>query len=155
HMQHAEEYRQKPAVGAYLRFVRYIAVFASILLLPLYYLFSVQPDMLPEALHFIGPEDAGSVPLLLQFLVAVLGMDMLRMAAIHSPSSLATALGLVAAILIGEVAVEVGWFSYEVILYIALAALGTYATPSYELSLANHIVRIALLFVTAMFGVYG
>jgi stage V sporulation protein AF len=155
HMQHAEEYRQKPAVGAYLRFVRYIAVFASILLLPLYYLFSVQPDMLPEALHFIGPEDAGSVPLLLQFLVAELGMDMLRMAAIHSPSSLATALGLVAAILIGEVAVEVGWFSYEVILYIALAALGTYATPSYELSLANHIVRIALLLITAMFGVYG
>ena len=155
HMQHAEEYRQKPAVGAYLRFVRYIAVFASIFLLPLYYLFSVQPDLLPGELAFIGPQEAGAAPLLLQFIVAELGMDMLRMAAIHSPSSLATALGLVAAILIGQVSVEVGWFSYEVILYIALAAIGTYATPSYELGLANHMVRIALLLVTAIFGVYG
>lgn len=155
HMQHAEEYRQKPMVGAYLRLVRYIAVFASIFLLPLYYLFSTRQDLLPSALSFIGPQDAGVVPLLLQFLLAEIGMDMLRMAAIHSPSSLVTALGLVAAILIGQVSVEVGWFSYEVILYIAVAVIGTYATPSYELSLANHITRILLLLVTAMFGVYG
>lgn len=155
HMQHAEEYRQKPMVGAYLRMVRYIAVFASVFILPLYYLFSTRPELLPTMLSFIGPQDAGVVPLLLQFILAEIGMDMLRMAAIHSPSSLATALGLVAAILIGQVSVEVGWFSYEVILYIAVAAIGTYATPSYELSLANHLTRIALLLATAMFGIYG
>jgi len=155
HMQHAEEYRQKPLVGAYLRIIRFIAVFASIFLLPLYYLFSVNQDLLPSALSFIGPAEAGVVPLLLQFLIAEIGMDMLRMAAIHSPSSLATALGLVAAILIGQVSVEVGWFSYEVILYIAVAVIGTYATPSYELSLANHITRIFLLLFTALFGAYG
>ncbi|WP_156290727.1 spore germination protein [Oceanobacillus salinisoli] len=152
HLQHAEEYRQKPLVGAYLRIVRYIAVFLSIFLLPLYYLVSVQPDYLPAGLQFIGPNEEGNIPLLLQFLFAEVGMDMLRMAAIHSPSSLATALGLVAAILIGQISVEVGWFSNEVILYIAVAAIGTYATPSYEMSLSNHIVRIVLLLITALFG---
>jgi len=155
HMQHAEEFRQKPLVGAYLRFVRFIAVFASIFLLPLYYLFSVNQDLLPRALNFIGPADEGVIPLIWQFLLAEIGMDMLRMAAIHSPASLATALGLVAAILIGQVSVEVGWFSYEVILYLAVAVIGTYATPSYELSLANHITRIFLLIITSLFGVIG
>ncbi|WP_042146506.1 spore germination protein [Paucisalibacillus sp. EB02] len=155
HLQHAEEYRQKPLIGAYLRFVRFIAVWASIFILPLYYLFSVNPELLPEGMEFIGPNEFGAIPILLQFLIAEIGIDMLRMAAIHTPTSLATAIGLVAAILIGQVAIEVGLFSYEVILYLAVAAIGTYATPSYEMSLANRIVRLFLLLATAAFGVVG
>lgn len=155
HMQHAEEYRQKPFVGAYLRLIRFIAVLASIFLLPLWFLFAEYPDMLPAQLSFIGPNEPGNVPLILQLIIIEVGIDMMRMATIHTPTSLATALGLVAAILIGEVAVEVGLFTNEVILYLAVAAVGTFATPSYEMSLANRIVRIYLLLATAMFGVYG
>ncbi|MYL60526.1 spore germination protein, partial [Virgibacillus halodenitrificans] len=155
HMQHAEEYRQKPLVGAYLRLVRFIAVMSSIFILPLYFLFSENPEILPDALEFIGPSEPGVIPLLFQFLIAEIGIDILRMAAIHTPSSLATALGLVAAIMIGQVSVEVGWFSYEVVLYLAVAAIGTYATPSYEMSLANRLVRIFLLLMAASFGVGG
>ncbi|MUV39637.1 Stage V sporulation protein AF [Lentibacillus sp. JNUCC-1] len=155
HLQHAEEYRQKPLVGAYLRIVRFIAVVASIFILPLYYLFSVEQDLLPATLSFIGPSESGQIPLLGQFLIAEVGIDMLRMAAIHTPSALATALGLVATILIGQVAVEVGLFSNEVVLYLAVATIGTYTTPSYELSLANRLVRIYLLLSTAIFGVLG
>ncbi|WP_212926074.1 spore germination protein [Oceanobacillus sp. J11TS1] len=155
HLQHAEEYRQKPTVGAYLRFVRFIAIFLSLILLPLYYLFTVQPELLSPALSFIGPEDTEAIPILVQFLIAELGLDVLRMASIHTPSSLGTALGLVAAIMIGEVSVQVGWFSHEVVLYIATAAIGSYATPSYELSMANRLVRLFLLFTTALFGVSG
>jgi stage V sporulation protein AF len=155
HLQHAEEYRNKPMVGAYLKFVRFIAVWASIFLLPLYYLFAIQPELLPPGLEYIGPDDTGEVPLIFQFLIVEIGIDMLRMAAIHTPTSLATALGLVAALMIGQVAVEVGLFVNEVILYLAVAAIGTFSTPSYELSLANRIIRIVLLIVTAVFGVYG
>ncbi|ALX48081.1 spore germination protein [Lentibacillus amyloliquefaciens] len=155
HLQHAEEYRQKPLIGAYLRFIRYFAVFASIFVLPLYYLFTVHPEYLPEGLSYIGLSEEGAVPVILQFLLAEIGIDVLRLAAVHIPSSLATALGLVAAILIGQVAVEVGLFSYEVVLYLAIAAIGTYATPSYELSLANRLVRMFLLVVTGMFGMTG
>src|SRR5690606_898691 len=82
-LQHAEEYRQKPLIGAYLRFVRFIAVWASIFILPLYYLFSTNPELLPEQLAFIGPNEMGTIPILIQFLIAELGIDMLRMAAIH------------------------------------------------------------------------
>ncbi|WP_112181310.1 MULTISPECIES: spore germination protein [Paraliobacillus] len=155
HLQHAEEYRQKPLVGAYLRFVRFIAVIGSIFILPFYYLISIQPALLPEQLAFFGPSETGVIPLLLQFLIAEIGIDMLRMAAIHTPTALATALGLVAAIMIGQVAVEVGLFSNEVVLYLSVAVMGTFATPSYELSLANRLVRILLLLSTASFGVIG
>ncbi|WP_270179277.1 spore germination protein [Alkalihalobacillus sp. CinArs1] len=155
HLQHSEEYRQKPLVGAYLRLIRFFAVWLGIFILPLWYLFASNPELLGENLQFIGTEDTGTIPIFLQFLMIEIGLDILRMATIHTPSSLATALGLVAAILIGQVAVEVGLFINEVILYLALAAMGTFATPSYELSLANRIVRIGLLILTAAFGVVG
>jgi stage V sporulation protein AF len=155
HLQHAEEYRQKPLVGAYLRLVRFFAVFASIFLLPLWYLFATNPDLLPKELSYIGVNDMGQIPLFVQFLTIEIGLDMLRMAAIHTPSSLATALGLVAALMVGQVAVEVGLLTNEVILYFAIAAIGSFATPSYELSLANRLVRIGLLIMTAAFQVAG
>ncbi|MBM7584668.1 stage V sporulation protein AF [Bacillus pakistanensis] len=155
HLQHAEEYRNKPLVGAYFRFVRFLAVWASIFLLPLYFLFAMQPELLPSNFQFIGPNETGEIPLIFQFLIIEAGIDMLRMAAIHTPSSLATALGLVAALMIGQVAVEVGLFVNEVVLYLAIVAIGTFATPSYEMSLANRIIRIVLLISTALFGVYG
>lgn len=155
HLQHAEEYRNKPLVGAYLRFVRFLAVWASIFLLPLWYLFAIEPQLLPDVLSYIGPNDTGELPLVVQFLMIELGLDMLRMAAIHTPSALATALGLVAALMIGQVAVEVGLFINEVILYLAIAAIGTFSTPSYEMSLANRLIRIGLLISTSIFHTYG
>ncbi|ASK61220.1 spore germination protein [Virgibacillus phasianinus] len=155
HLQHAEEYRQRPIVGAYFRIVRFFAVFISLFLLPLWYLFAEDPTLLPDAFSFIGLKETLAVSLLLQLLLVEIGMDILRMATIHTSTAMATSLGLISAVVIGQVAVEVGVFSNEVIFYIAVVAICTYATPSYELGLANRISRIAFLLVTAAFGVLG
>ncbi|RXI99459.1 spore germination protein [Anaerobacillus alkaliphilus] len=155
HLQHAEEYRQKPIIGIALRLVRFSAVWVSIFLLPLWLLLATNQNLLPETLAYIGPNETGSVPLLGQFIIAEIGIEMLRMAAIHTPSALATALGLVAAILIGQVAIDVGLFSPEVVLYLAVAAVGSFATPSYEMSLANRLIRVGLLVATGFFNVFG
>jgi stage V sporulation protein AF len=57
--------------------------------------------------------------------------------------------------MIGSVAVEVGLLTNEVILYFAIVAIGSFATPSYELGLANRLVRIMLILLTAWLGVIG
>ncbi|MCM3586337.1 spore germination protein [Mesobacillus maritimus] len=155
HMQHVEEYRNKPFVGAYLRMVRYMLVWASVFLLPLWYLLASNPNLLPEQFSYIGINDPGKIPMFVQFMIIEIGLDGLRMAAIHTPTALATALGLVAALMIGQVAVEVGLLTNEVILYFSVAAIGTFATPSYEMSLANRLARMFLLITTAAFGVGG
>lgn len=153
--QHAEENRQTPFIGTYLRWVRYAGILASIFLLPLWFLFVVQPDLKPPALDFLGPQDAGRIPLLLQFLLVEIGVDLMRMAAVHTPSPLATAMSLISAILIGDIAVKTGLFINEVILYMAVAAIGMFATPNYELGIANRIVRLVLIVAVALFHVPG
>jgi stage V sporulation protein AF len=155
HLEHAEEYRQTPAVGTLIRWVRFLAVFASLFLLPLWFLFVMEPSLLPENLAFIGLKEEGNIPIVIQIILGVIGIEFLRMAAIHTPTSLATALGLIAAVLIGQIAVDVGLFSPEVILYISISTVGSYVTPSYELSVANKFITIFLILLTALFGLNG
>jgi len=150
HVQHAEEYRQAPMVGAYIRWVRFFAIMASLLILPAWLLVSLEPQLLPKSLEFIGPAKVGKVPLILQFIIAEIGLDMLRMAAIHTPSPLTTALGLIAAFMIGDVAINVGLFAPETIMYLALAAVGTFATPSYEMGMALRLWRLLLVILVSI-----
>ncbi|MDQ0219050.1 spore germination protein [Peribacillus cavernae] len=155
HMQHAEEYRQSPAVGTLIRLVRFLGVFSSLFLLPFWLLFTLDPSLLPESLAFIGPNKETNIPIVIQIFIADFGLEFLRMAAIHTPTPLSTAMGLIAAVLIGQIAIDVGLFVPEVILYVSVAAIGTYATPSLELSLANKISRLFLMIVTAIFHIPG
>lgn len=153
--QHAEENRQTPFMGTYLRWVRFIGIFASMFLLPLWMLLVIHPELKPAMLEFIGPQKTAKIPLLAQFLIVELGVDLLRMAAVHTPTPLGSAMGLIAAILVGDIAVQTGLFVNEVVLYMAVASIGMFATPSYELGLANRIVRLALLIAVAAFQVPG
>ncbi|BBH21055.1 spore germination protein [Paenibacillus baekrokdamisoli] len=154
-LQHSEENRQTPFIGTYLRWVRFLGVFASLFLLPLWFLFTLKPELKPPALDFIGAHKPGRLPMVAQFLIAEVGVDMLRMASIHTPAPLATAMSLISAILIGDIAVKTGLFVNEVVLYMAVAAIGMFATPSYELGLANRIVRLILIIAVASFKVEG
>lgn len=155
HVQHAEEFRQAPLIGTFLRWVRFSGMIFALLLLPLWLLMVMQPDILPEVLDFIGPNETNNVPVFVQIVLAEVGIELLRMAAIHTPSPLATALGLVAALLIGDIAIQVGLFIPEVILYVALGAIGTFATPSYELGISLKLVRLLLLLTVFIFKVPG
>lgn len=155
HVQHAEEYRQSPAVGTFVRWSRFMGIFSSIFLLPLWFLFVMEPSLLPEKLSFIGPNDKTSIPIIIQLVLADLGIEFLRIAAIHTPTPLSTAMGLIAAVLIGQIAIDVGLFVPEVILYVAVSGIGTFTTPSYELSVANKIIRFFLLISVAFFHTPG
>ncbi|NLI12364.1 MAG: spore germination protein [Peptococcaceae bacterium] len=155
HLQHAEEYRQNPTVGVYLRWVRFLGVAASLFLLPLWFLFASSPGLLPPQLSYIGISQPSEIPLIIQFILAEISIDMIRLATIHTPSALATSTGIIAALLIGELATRVGLFAQEVILYTAIVAIGTFLTPSIEIANANRLVRLFLLIVTALFRAPG
>lgn len=155
HLQHAEEYRQSPFVGTILRWIRFLGILFSLFILPLWLLLVIEPSLVPSQLDFIGPTESKNIPIPLQILIAEFGIELLRMAAVHTPSPLATALGLVAALLIGEIAIQVGYFTSEVVLYVALGTIGIFATPSHELGLALRITRVYLILAVIFFKVAG
>ena len=154
-LMHAEEYRQAPLIGTGMRWLRYFAVLMSILLLPFWYLLATNAHHIPEAMKFIGVAEKSQVPLYLQLVIADAGIEFLRMAAIHTPTPLSTAMGLIAGVLIGQIAIDVGLFTGEAVLYTAIAALFTFAIPNYELSISIKVFRQVLLALTALFAANG
>ena len=153
--QHAEEFRHNPIVGTYIRWIRSTGVLLSFLLIPIWLLLAMEAGRLPEWLKFIGPKEKTSIPLYLQFTFAHFGLDLVRLASIHTPSPFATALGLVGALLIGQIAVDVGFFTPEVLLYTGLVALGVFSSPSWELSMANRVFLLVVILLTGLLRLPG
>ena len=155
HVQHAEEYHQTMLVGTFLKIVRLIGIFFSLLLPPVWLVLAMNSHILPEALLFLGPKEPGIIPIAIQFLLAELGLELVRMATIHVPSAQATALGFIGAFMLGEFATKVGLFGNEVVFYIAVAAVGSFATPSVEFAMALRMFRLLLIIATGLFHLPG
>ena len=155
HLTSVEEYRQTPAVGTFLRLIRYAGIIVSVFLMPTWLLFVLHPEYLPDFLNFIGPQEEGNIPIVLQVISGEIGMEFLRLASIHTPTAISSALGIVSAILIGQVAVDVGLFGPEILFYVAIGALGAFVTPSYELGLANKMFKLFIIVGTALLGLWG
>ncbi len=153
--QHAEDYYQNVLVGTFIRWVRFLGMFASFFLLPLWLVLVYNKEMLPDFLQFIGPKESATFPLFFQFILLEFGFDLLRVSSIHTPNTLSTSLGIIGGLLLSEYAVTVGFFVPEAILYMAVAGIGTFATPSIEFAMAIRILRIMLLILTGVFKTYG
>ncbi|UOF91068.1 spore germination protein [Fodinisporobacter ferrooxydans] len=156
HLHHPEDYHMRPAVGTYMRWMILLAILMSLFLPAVWLEFAMHPKFLPKWLWFIGPEKGSHhISLPWQLLFVEIGLDILRRAIINTPLALASAIGLIAGIVFGQLTVKVGLISSEALVYIALATIGSFATSSIELSNANRMTRIALLILVGFFHMYG
>ena len=73
----------------------------------------------------------------------------------NTPDMLSNSLSIVGALILGDFAVEVGWLSPDVILYMAVVAIANFAQQNHELGYAFKFVRLMTLGLTALFGVWG
>lgn len=110
---------------------------------------------MPESFSFILLKEPPNVPLIWQFLILELAIDGLRLAAVNTPNMLSTPLSVMAALVLGEFSVNSGWFSSEVMLYMAFVAIANYTQANYELGYALKFLRILNLIMTQLFGLWG
>lgn len=113
------------------------------------------PAWIPEGLSFIRITEPVHVPLLLQLLILEFAIDGLRLASLNTPSMLSTPLSVVAGIVLGDYTVSSGWFHSQTMLYMAFVAIANYSQASYELSYALKFLRLLMLVLTGVFGVWG
>ena len=151
----ADDFYFPPITGTYLRLSRLLIALLTYFLTPTFLLLMRYPQWVPESFSFILIRDEIHVPLIWQFLILELAIDGLRLAAVNTPSMLSTPLSVMAALVLGEFAVNSGWFNSEVMLYMAFVALAGYTQSSYELGYALKFMRIANLILTAAFGIWG
>jgi len=140
-LEHVEEHRQTPLIGTFIRSIRMTAVFLSIYLVPI---FALSSSFLQWDYSFF-----------IQILIMELSIELLRIATVHTPQSLSNAMGLIAAILLGEFAIQLGFFSEDILMFCAIGTVGGFATPNYELSLTNKYIKIMMIISVMLLNIYG
>ena len=153
HTKHIEEYRQVSIVGSFIRIIRYFAISISIFLVPIWMLTLNNENFASDI--FVKIDNPSNIPILVQILLVELTIEVLRIATIHTPNQLSSAMGLIATLILGQMAVEIGWFASEVLLFCSISSIGGFATPSYELSLANKMVKIFLILMVGLLSGVG
>ena len=64
-------------------------------------------------------------------------------------------MGFLVVFVLGDFGIEMGAYTKEILLLVALSNLANFLTPSYEIALANKIVRIFISILTLLFSVMG
>ena len=154
-IEEADDYYFPPITGTYLRLTRMIISTLSLLVTPTWLLLMEYPSMIPSWLQFIQLSDPCNVPLIWQLLILEFAIDGLRLAAVNIPNMLTTPLSVIAGIVLGEYAVKSGWFNSETMLYMAFVTVANYSQASFELGYAMKFMRIIILILTALFGIWG
>lgn len=154
-MQDTVDYYFPPLTGSYLRLLRYFVFAFTLLLTPTWYLLIDNPELIPPWLDFITVDTECNMPILLQLYIVELALDGLKLASMNTPNSLSNTFGVVGGLILGDFAVQIGWFVPEVIVYMAFVAIAGFSQPSYELGYAFKFMRILILTAAAVFGVYG
>ena len=154
-IQEAQDYYLPPITGSYLRIIRILVFFITLLVTPIWYYFNLNPSMCPSWFSFTLIQDQGSVPIIVQFLILEFGIDALKMASLNTPNSLNSSFSILGALILGEFAINAGWLAPEIILYMAFVALADFTQPSYELGYAVKFMRIMILLLTAISPRFG
>lgn len=154
-LQSIDDYYMPVLTGNYLKFVRFIVLFANLFLTPLYVLLTDNPSWISGNFQFLLPKDPYNLPIFIQFLIAEIAIDGIKLASLDTPSTLGTSLSIIGGLILGDYTVQTGWFTPQTILYMAIVALSSFTQPSIELGFAFKFIRIILLLLTGIFGTWG
>lgn len=155
HLQHPQEYHSYPLVGTYLRWVIIFAVLSSIFLPGFFIMINQHPNAIPPRLAFFIANRHDPLPLWLELLLAEVSLDILRLAVLNIPVVLASAVGIVSALLFGQFATMIHLLQPEVLVYMGFVMIAQYATSSFELGSANQMARLWILIWTGLAGRIG
>ena len=155
-MQSVDDYYLPVLTGNYLRLIRYLVFITNLLISPLFVLLTDNPGWIQgRAAEFLLPDVPYVIPIFLQFVILEIALDGLNLASLNTPSALGTSLSIIGGLILGDFAVDTGWFIPHTILYTAVIALSSFTQTSIELTYAFKFSRLLLIILTGLLGTTG
>jgi stage V sporulation protein AF len=153
--QSPEDYYKSPLVGGYFRFVRFLCIPASLLVMPIFLLITVYYPQFAMKWGILSTDNLTPLHLIIFVAAVEFLLDLFKYSASVSSSRFSGSLSIVGGLLIGDIAVSLNWASAEVLFYAAVTLLTSLSLSSVEFADALRIYRIFLIALTAVFGKIG
>ncbi len=154
-IQEADDFYYPPIVGGYMRIARNLVFFSTLILTPLWLLLIQNMDKLPEWLHFLRIAEPNDVAPIVQLLILEVAIDVLRFASVNTPNMMGNSLSIIGALILGDFAIQSGWFVPDTILYMSIVAIASFSQPNIELNYAFKFMRILILLLTYFLDIWG
>lgn len=156
HFQSMDDYTQHPLFASFIRIIKYISFFVSLLLPGLYVAIGTHHvEMLPSAmlLSFINAERSAPLSLTAEALLIHFMFEIMREAGLRFPKSVGHAVSIVGALVIGESIVSAGLVGAPMVVIVALTSVSAFVIPSLYGGIA--VLRFGFIILGGAFGIYG
>jgi spore germination protein KA len=157
-MQSAEDYYQRYIAASWIRWIRYLFLFIS-LLLPSFYIAitTFHPDVIPERLlvTVAASREIVPFPAFFEAFMMELAFEGLREASLRIPKAVGQAVSIIGALIIGTAAVEAGIVSAPMVIIVSLTGIASFIIPHYDLGLALRLLRFPVMTLAGIFGLFG
>lgn len=157
-LQSPEDYYNRIAPGTFMRWIRYMGLLIAITFPSLYVaITSYHPEMLPLnlLLSIAAAREGVPFPAFVEALIMELAFELLREASIRLPGAIGNTIGIVGALVIGDAAVSAHLVAPQMVIVVAITAIGSFTVPSMEASYPIRLLRFPLMLLAAAFGLYG
>lgn len=154
--QTAEDYYIRPYFASFVRALRYLAYFFSILGPALYVaLTTFHQELLPTSLLFTmtAAREGVPFPAALEAFLMLGTYEILKEAGLRLPKPVGQAISIVGALVMGESAVSAGLVSAPMVVVVAMTAVSSFVVPTQ--TNAGTLLRIIFLALAALMGGYG
>lgn len=154
----AEDYYLRWPFSNFLRYLRVIAIFIS-LMLPASYIAIVNyhQEMLPTdlLLAMTAAREMVPFPAIAEILFMEFSFELIREAGVRIPSVIGPTIGIVGALILGQAAVAAFVVSPLLIIIIAITALASFVVPNYNASFSIRILRFLFIILAGFLGFFG
>ncbi|OGO83582.1 MAG: spore gernimation protein KA [Clostridiales bacterium GWD2_32_19] len=157
-LQAPEDYSEDPIIASLIRLLRYFLLMFTILLPGFYVAVTTfHPEMIPTELAMAIAESKEGVPLPIFFevILMLVAFEILVEAGLRLPRTIAQAVSIVGALVVGDAAVTAKLISPGVVIIIAIAAIASYAVPNQDLSNAIRLWRFIFVILCSIIGLFG
>ena len=151
-----DDYIEKPLFAGFLRILRYIAFFISIMLPGFYVaLADHHPELIPNALLINLAAALSSTPyaLLTECVMLDLFYEIMREAGLRLPTNVGHAVSIVGGIVIGDIVVSTGLAGAPTLVVIALSSICGYIIS--DLYNTTSVLRLVFIAAGGLYGLFG
>lgn len=151
-----EDYYLKPLFGTYLRIIRFISYFISILLVGIYIaLVNYHQEMLPTPLliSLAGQREGVPFPSFLEALVMIFFFEIMKEAGLRLPKPIGQTVTLIGGLVIGQAAVDAGLVSATMVIVVSASGISEFVNPSFRDLIVLY--RLVFIILGGLFGLFG
>lgn len=157
-MQSPDDYYSRWISASFIRLIRFFSIFLSLLLPALYIsVTSFHNNIIPTkfAYSIAACREGVPFPAFVETIFMEISISLLLEAVARLPKAIGATVGIVGGLIIGDAAVGAGIISPIMVIITGLTAITTFIAPNYEVTSSFRFIRIMLIILSSILGLYG